>query len=75
MALFNIVLTPTLSDEIIAAQKNNDGMDHMKRRMQDVTCRSLVSARMRKGPYGSKKGWLCQGKKLSRRRFWMKPIR
>jgi hypothetical protein len=61
LSLFNITVTPTLRDEITAAQKNDEGMDHIKRMMQ-------------KGPYGSRKGWLCQGEKLSRRRFWMKPI-
>jgi hypothetical protein len=35
LSLFNITLTPTLRDEIIAAQKNDEGMDHIKRRMQD----------------------------------------
>jgi hypothetical protein len=35
LALFNIALIPTLRDEIIAAQKNDDGMDHIKRRMQE----------------------------------------
>jgi hypothetical protein len=42
LALFNIALTPTLRDEIIAAQKNDDGMYHIKRRIQEgdpkVTC-------------------------------------
>jgi hypothetical protein len=33
--LFNITLTPTLRDEIKAAQKNGEGMDHIKRRMQE----------------------------------------
>jgi hypothetical protein len=31
--LFNITLTPTLRAEIIAAQKDNKGMSHIKRRM------------------------------------------
>jgi hypothetical protein len=31
--LFNIILTPTLRDEIIAMQKNDKGMSHIKRRM------------------------------------------
>jgi hypothetical protein len=31
--LFNIILMPTLRDEIIAAQKNDEGMSHIKRRM------------------------------------------
>jgi hypothetical protein len=35
LSLFNITLTPTLRDEIIAAQKNDEGMDHIKRRMNE----------------------------------------
>jgi hypothetical protein len=35
LSLFNITLTPTLKDEIIVAQKNDEGMDHIKRRMQE----------------------------------------
>jgi hypothetical protein len=35
LSLFNITLTPTLRDEITAAQKNDEGMDHFKRRMQE----------------------------------------
>jgi hypothetical protein len=42
LSLFNITLTPTLSDEIKAAQKNDEGMGHIKKRMQEgnpkVTC-------------------------------------
>jgi hypothetical protein len=34
LALFNITLMPTLRDEIIATQKNDEGMCHIKRRMQ-----------------------------------------
>jgi hypothetical protein len=33
--LFNITLTPTLKAEIIAAQKDDEGMSHIKRRMQE----------------------------------------
>jgi hypothetical protein len=33
LSLFNIILTPTLRDEILAAQKNDEGMGHIKRRM------------------------------------------
>jgi hypothetical protein len=29
LSLFNITLTPTLRDEIIAAQKNDEGMGHI----------------------------------------------
>jgi hypothetical protein len=35
LSLFNITLTPILSDEIITAQKNDEGMGHNKRRMQE----------------------------------------
>jgi hypothetical protein len=31
LSLFNIMLTPTLRDEIIAAQKNDEGMENIKR--------------------------------------------
>jgi hypothetical protein len=34
-SLFNITLTPTLRVEIIAAQKDDEGMCHIKRRMQE----------------------------------------
>jgi hypothetical protein len=33
LSLFNITLTPTLRDQIIAAQKDDEGMDHIKRRI------------------------------------------
>jgi hypothetical protein len=35
LLLFNITLTPTLKGEIIAAQKNDAGMAHIKRRIQE----------------------------------------
>jgi hypothetical protein len=35
LSLFNITLTPTLRSEIIAAQKNDEGMGYIKRRMWD----------------------------------------
>jgi hypothetical protein len=34
LSLFNITLTPTLRGEIIVAQKNDAGMAHLKRRIQ-----------------------------------------
>jgi hypothetical protein len=30
--MFNITLTPTLRDEIIAAQKNDEGMGHIMKK-------------------------------------------
>jgi hypothetical protein len=42
LSLLNITLTPTLRDEIIAVQKNDEGIDHMKHGMKEgdpkVTC-------------------------------------
>jgi hypothetical protein len=42
LSLFNITLTPTLRTKIIAAQKDDEGMGHIKRRMREgdlkVTC-------------------------------------
>jgi hypothetical protein len=35
LSLFNITLTPTLRAEIIATQKDNEGMDHIKKRMRE----------------------------------------
>jgi hypothetical protein len=35
LSLFNITLTPTLKSEIIAAQKNDEGMTHIKRRIKE----------------------------------------
>jgi hypothetical protein len=69
LSLFNITLTPTLKGEIIAAQKNDVGMAHIKRRIQEGDKKLLVSTRMRRVPYGSRIDWLCRGKKHSKRRF------
>jgi hypothetical protein len=42
LSLFNITLTPTLKAEIVAAQKDDEGMGHIRRRMREgdpkVTC-------------------------------------
>jgi hypothetical protein len=35
LSLFNITLTPTLRVEIIAAQKTDESMGHINRRMQE----------------------------------------
>jgi hypothetical protein len=35
LSLFNITLTPTLRTETIAAQKDDKGMGHIKRRMRE----------------------------------------
>jgi hypothetical protein len=35
LSLFNITLTPTLKAEVIATQKDDEGMGHIKRRMRE----------------------------------------
>jgi hypothetical protein len=35
LSLFNITLMPTVRDEIKAAQKNDEGMGHIKKRMHE----------------------------------------
>jgi hypothetical protein len=35
LSLFNITLMPTLRDEIITAQKNDESVGHIQRRMQE----------------------------------------
>jgi hypothetical protein len=35
LSLYNITLTPTLRGKIVAAQKNDEGMGHIRRRMRD----------------------------------------
>jgi hypothetical protein len=35
LSLYNITITPLLREEIIAAQKNDEGMTQIRRRMQD----------------------------------------
>jgi hypothetical protein len=74
LSLYNITLTPLLREDIIAAQKNDEGMAHLRRRLSKVTQRSIASVRMQKEPYDSKINLWCQRKKHSRRRFWMKLI-
>jgi hypothetical protein len=35
LSLFNITLTPTSKGDIIVAQKNDEGMSHIERRIQE----------------------------------------
>jgi hypothetical protein len=50
LSLYNITLTPLLREDIIAAQKNDEGMAHLRRRLSKVTQRSTGSVRMQKNP-------------------------
>jgi hypothetical protein len=35
LLLYNITLTPTMREEIITAQKNDEGMAHLRRRLSE----------------------------------------
>jgi hypothetical protein len=54
LSLFNITLTPTLKCEIIVAQKNDAGMAHIKRRIQEGDPKVVVSMRRWMVPCGSR---------------------
>jgi hypothetical protein len=69
LSLYNITLTPVLRDEIIAAQKNDEGMGLSREGYKKVIQMLLVSVRIQKESYGSRIDWLCQRKQYSRRRF------
>jgi hypothetical protein len=69
LSLVNITLTATLRAEIVATQKDDEGMGHIKRRMREGDPKVTCFHEDAEGPYGSRKGWLCQEEKLSRRRF------
>jgi hypothetical protein len=66
LSLFNITLTPTLRAKIIAAQRT-ESMGHIKRRMREGVMRVACFREDAEGTLWFKE-------KLSRRKFWMKPI-
>jgi hypothetical protein len=59
LSLFNITLTPTLKSEIIATQKNDEGLGHIKIRMQEGGPKVTCFMRMQKAHCGSRLDWLC----------------
>jgi hypothetical protein len=63
LSLFNITLTLTLRSEIIAAQKHDKGMGHIKKRMQEGDPKVTCFHEDVKTHCGSRIGWLCQRKK------------
>jgi hypothetical protein len=63
LSLFNITLTPTLEGEIMAEQKNDEGMAHIKIRMQEGDPKVACFHDMRKAHCCSRRDWLCQIKR------------
>jgi hypothetical protein len=59
LSLFNITLTPTLRDEIKAAQKNDEGMGHINSRMQEGDTKVACFRVDAEGTLWFKENWLC----------------
>jgi hypothetical protein len=57
LSLFNITLTPTLRDEITAAQKNDEGMNHIKRIMKEGDPKVACFREDAEGNCGSRRDW------------------
>jgi hypothetical protein len=74
LSLFNIILMPTLRGEIKAAQKNDEGMDHIKRRMQEGDPKVICFRENVEGILWFKER-IVVPKKKALKEFWMKPIR
>jgi hypothetical protein len=64
LSLCNITLTPILRDEIIALQKNDESMAHIKRRMGGGDPKVTCFCEDAKAQCGSMIGWLFQSKNL-----------
>jgi hypothetical protein len=73
LLLFNITLTPTLNSEIIAAQKNDEGMGHIKRTIQEgdpkgylfpwgcrghIVVQGLIGCAKERSPEEENSGWI-----------------
>jgi hypothetical protein len=74
LSLFNITLMPTLRSEIIATQKDDEGMGHIKRRMREGDPKVACFREDAEGTLWFKEKLVVPKRKLSRRKFWMKLI-
>jgi hypothetical protein len=72
--LFNITLTPTLKAEIIAAQKDDEGMGHIKRRMREGGPKVTCFHEEAEGALWFKERLVVPRREALKIRFWMKPI-
>jgi hypothetical protein len=74
MSLFNVTLTPILRDEIIAAQKNDEGMAHIKRRKQEGDLKVTCFHEDAGGTLWFKERLVVPKKEALKKRSWMKLI-
>jgi hypothetical protein len=74
LSLFDITLTPTLRSEIIAAQKNDEGMGHIKRRIQEGGPKDACFCEDVEGTLWFKDRLVVPKKEALKKKFWMKLI-
>jgi hypothetical protein len=72
--LYNITLTPVLRDEIIAAQRNDEGMGHIKRRIQGGDPMIVCFCEDAEGVIWFKDRLVVSKEAALKKKFWMKLI-
>jgi hypothetical protein len=63
LSLFNITLTPSLRTKIIATQKSDEGMGHIKRIMRECDPKVACFREDAKGTLWLRIDWLCKRRK------------
>jgi hypothetical protein len=74
LSLYNITLTLILRDEIIAAQKNDEAMSHIKRRMQEGDLKVACFYEDAEDTLWFEDRLVVPKKEALEKRFWMKLI-
>jgi hypothetical protein len=74
LSLFNITLTPTLMNEIIATQKSDEGMGHIKRRMRESDPKGACFHEDVEDTLWFKDRLVVLKREALKKRFWMKLI-
>jgi hypothetical protein len=69
---YNLTVYPVLDDQIKEAQKNDEEL--MKIKLQTGENKAQISEWINTEFYGSKRGFVCKSKVISRIPSWMKPI-
>jgi hypothetical protein len=72
--LFNFTLTPTLRDEIKPAQKNDEGMGHIKKGMHEGGSKVACFCEDVEGTLWFKERLVVPRKEALKKKSWMKPI-
>jgi hypothetical protein len=72
LTLFNLTLTPTLSAEIIAAQKDDEGMGHIKKRMLEGDLKVTCFREDAQGTLWFKERLVVPKREALKKKIWMK---